>query len=434
MIVGIVVGAGIFRTPGMVAGAAGDTTGLVALWLAGGVISVIGALCYAELASAFPDAGGEYHFLHRAFGRTVAFLFAWARLTVIPTGSIALLAFVFGDYLTELLPYGSSLFYAAALVIALTVLNVMGLKFGKAVQNACTAVVVLGLVVIIAGGMLSGPPPGPVASAGAADAGSVGGGVSVGLAMVFVLLTYGGWNEAAYLSSEIRGGPKRVALALVGGVAAVTGLYLAVNLAYVRGLGLEGLQASTTVASDLMRAVSGNAGAAIVSALIAAAALTSANATVVMGSRTGYALGRDFQVFRALGKWDPKADAPVPALLVQGTLALVLIAVGGLSRRGFEAMVEYTAPVFWAFFLLTGVALFVLRHRAPDVHRPFKVPLYPLTPLVFCATSAWLLYSSIAHARIGSVLGVVVLALGAVPLLADRVRAPVLGTRTREQT
>ncbi len=427
MVVGIVVGAGIFRAPGMVAQGADDAFGLLLLWTVGGAVSLVGALCYAELATTFPDAGGEYHFLHRAFGKKVAFLFAWARLTVIPTGSLALLAFVFGDYLAQVLPLGprANVLYAGVLVLALTFINVMGLRFGTWLQNVFTVVVVTGLLAITVAGLVLGTGAEPQAAAGLSAEPGGGATIGVGLAMVFVLLTYGGWNEASYLSSEIRGGRKSVALALVAGVAAVTVLYVLVNLAFLRALGLEGLRASEAVAADVMRGVTGPVGMTLVSALIAAAAVTSANATVVMGSRTGYALGRDFGVFKPLGRWDARADAPVRALWVQGSLALILVAVGGMARRGFETMVEYTAPVFWAFFLLTGLALLVLRRRAPHVPRPFRVPLYPLTPLLFCATCAWLLYASLAYTRIGAVVGVGVLALGAIPLwLEGRRRLP----------
>ena len=420
MIVGIVVGAGIFRAPGLVAGGASDGPSLIALWALGGLISLCGALCYAELSTAFPDPGGEYHFLTRAWGRNVGFLFAWARLTVIPTGSIALLAFVFGDYAAEIVDIGphGSVVYAGAAVLGLTGLNVLGLRFGTGLQNVLTALVLLGLTAMIALG-LGASMDGPRVAATAPPA---AGGAGIGLALVFVLLTYGGWNEAAYLSAEVRGGRRNIVAALVGGVAVVTVLYVLVNAAYLRVMGLEGLRASQTVGSDLMRAVSGPGSAAGVSALIALAALTSVNATVVMGSRTGYALGRDYRVFRPLGHWDPRANAPVPALLLQGALAMGLVAVGALTRRGFETMVEYTAPVFWAFFLLTGLSLFVLRARHPDASRPFRVPLYPLTPLVFCASCVWLLYSSIAYTKIGAAVGMGVLVLGVIPLWLERSR------------
>jgi basic amino acid/polyamine antiporter, APA family len=415
IVVGVVVGAGIFRAPSVVAGGVDGWLGLAGLWGLGGLLSLVGALCYGELVCAFPSAGGEYHFLDRAFGRKLAFLFAWARLTVTCTGSIAILAFIFGDYASALVPLGprGTAIYAGAIVLVLTTVNALGLRFGTMLQNVFTVAIVLALLGLSIAGLVVGEAPATAETPGT---------TSVGLAMVFVLLTYGGWNEAAYLSAEVRGGRRSMAAVMIVGVATVTGLYLLINAAYLRVLGLDGLRGSATIAADLMTAIAGPSGGRIVAALIAAAAITSMNATIGTGSRTGYALGRDFRVFRPLGRWNERAAAPMVALAVQGALVLGLIALGAVARRGFETMVEYTAPVFWAFFLLTGLALFVLRRREPDVARPFKVPLYPLTPLVFCASSAWLLHASLRYTRIGAAVGVAVLALGVVPLWLEGLR------------
>jgi basic amino acid/polyamine antiporter, APA family len=416
MIAGLIIGAGIFRAAGPVAAGVDGTLELVGLWLLGGALSVVGALCYAELMCAFPGPAGEYGFLRRAFGRQVSFLFAWARLTVTCTGSIAILAFVFGDYASELLPLGerSSALYGAGVVILLTGANALGLRFGSSIQNTFTALLVAGLVVVAAiglahdGAAFSAPPPSTS---------------SIGLAMVFVLLTYGGWNEAAYLSSEMRGGPRRMAIATIAALAIVAALYAIVNLAYVSVLGLDGLRRSTSVGAEMMSRAAGPVGAQMVSLLIAAAAITSINATIVTGSRSAYALGRDFRVFGGLARWDTRLGASFPALLVQCALVLALIGLGALGRSGFETMVEYTAPVFWGFFLLTGVSLFVLRAREPAAPRPFRVPLYPLLPLLFCASCAWLLHASILHTGFGATVGLAVLALGAVPLALEHALA-----------
>lgn len=416
IIIGVVVGVGIFRAPSMVAAGVDTELGFIGVWALGGVLSLIGALCYGELVTAFPSAGGEYQFLRRGYGPNLAFLFAWARLTVIGTGSIALLAFVFGDYVSTLIPigpYGSAI-YAAVIVVALITLNVLGLRFGTRVQNITTVLLVLGVVGMAATALIAAPGTEPtiVASGGATS--------SIGLAMVFVLLTYGGWNEAAYLSAEVRGGPRRMVMTMVGGVGAIVVIYVLANLAYVHVLGLGGVRAAETVGADLMRAVAGPGAAHMISALVAAAALTSINATIITVSRTAYALGRDVRVFRWLGRWDDRAAAPVPALLALGGLTLALIILGAIARRGFATMVEFTAPVFWTFFLLTGLAVFVLRLKEPNAPRPFRVPLYPLTPLVFCATCVWLLHASIAYTRLGAIVGVLVLLLGVIPLLVER--------------
>jgi APA family basic amino acid/polyamine antiporter len=414
IIVGIVLGVGIFRAPAMVASGVETELGFIALWVLGGALSLIGALCYAELVTSYPSAGGEYHFLHRAFGKNVGFLFAWARLTVIGTGSVALLAFVFGDYLSRLLPlgtYGSAL-YGGALVIVLVGLNVLGVRFGTAVQKTVTLALVVGLFVMIVAGLWLAPSAAPVEVLPPTS--------SVGFAMVFVLLTYGGWNEAAYLSAEVRGGSRRMVWALVGGVGAITTIYVLANLAYVRALGLPGVRAADTVGIDLVQTFAGSAAAGLVSLLIVFAVVTSMNGTILTVSRTAYALANDVTLLRPLARWDDRAGAPVPAMLALGGVALVLIALGAIARSGFSTMVEFTAPVFWGFLFLTGCSLFVLRAREPHAVRPFRVPLYPALPIVFCATCVWLLHSSLEYVRFGAVAGLVVLVIGAVPLLIER--------------
>jgi APA family basic amino acid/polyamine antiporter len=423
LIVGTVVGAGIFRTPTLVAANAGSEGAVLLAWVAGGVVSLMGALCYAELATAYPHAGGDYHYLARAFGRRLAFLFAWARITVIQTGSIALLAFVLGDYAAQLMPLGPHgwAVYAAATVGAVTGLHVLGVRHGKFAQNTLTGAEVVGLLVVVAAGLAVAPA---AAATGVPAPAAAPTAPALGLTMVFVLLTYGGWNEAAYISAEVRGSRRNMARALIASILVVTGLYVLVNAAYLQGLGLAGLAGSRAPAADLAERLVGASGAGLVSVLIVIAALNSINATVFTGGRAGYALGRDFPPLRALGRWRPGAETPANALLVQGGIALALVGLGAVTRKGFETMVEYTAPVFWLFILLTGVAVLVLRRREPDVPRPFRVPLYPLTPLVFCATSAALFYASLVHTGPGALVGVGVLAVGAVVLLVLRWASP----------
>ena len=255
--VGVVVGASVFETPAFVAGHVGSRGGVLGAWLLGGGVSLIGALCYAELASTYPHAGGAYHYLHRAFGDSLAFLFAWARLAVVQTGSIALLAFVVGDYASELWslgPYSSPL-YAAGAVAGLTGLHAAGIRLGKGVQRGLTAATVVGVLVLAAAGLFlgSGAPSG---GSSPAVGGSAPGG-SFGMAMVFVLLTYGGWNEAAYVSAELRNVGRNMVRALLLSIGLITGLYMLVNVAYLRGLGVADMSGSDAVAAALMRATVG---------------------------------------------------------------------------------------------------------------------------------------------------------------------------------
>jgi basic amino acid/polyamine antiporter, APA family len=414
LIVGVVIGAGIFETPALVAAQANSEIAVLLFWLAGGAVSVVGALCYAELATAYPHAGGVYYYLKRAFGRPIAFLFAWARMAVIQTGSIALLAFIFGDYASGLLQLGtfSSSIYAAIAIALLTALNVFGLRQGKWTQNLLTAATVLGLLLVVVIGLTSFASPVP--STSPAPTASSGG--SWGLAMVFVLLSYGGWNEAAYISAEIQNRKRNIVRSLLVSIGIITAIYLLVNLAYLRGLGLTDMANSQAVGAALMDRTLGAPGALFLSLLVIICCLGSINATIFTGARTNYALGQDFSIFNFMGGWQQRPSSPTRALLLQGAIALVLVLLGTITRNGFETMVDYTAPVFWFFFLLSGISLFVLRNREPNMLRPFKVPFYPWTPLLFCVVCGYLLYSSLAYTGIGAIIGVLVVVIG-IPLL-----------------
>ena len=433
LVVGLVVGAGIFRAPPLVAGQVTDGWSFLGLWAAGGATALIGALCYAELASAYPGAGGEYHVLRRAFGGASAFLMGWSRLAVLQTGSIALLAFVFADYGASLL-FGAAParaaavpFLAAGVVVVLTLVNAAGLQPGRRTQYLLTAAELAGLcavivagLVVAAGGAPGGAPVPPVAPA-------EGSTPNVALALVFVLLTYGGWSEAAYLSAEFRDERRGVRRTLTWGVLVVTVLYLLANAAYLLALGLVGVAGSTAVAVDVVRAATGAWGGVAVGLVVMASALSSANATMITGARGSFAVGIDVPALAALGVWQATGPddggTPRRALLAQGGVSLVLVAFGAATRAGFETLVAYTAPVFWLTLLLMGVALFVLRRREPARARPFRVPLYPATPLLFCATSAAMLYSSVAYAGPGALLGVAVMLAGVPVLLLGRARA-----------
>jgi APA family basic amino acid/polyamine antiporter len=423
IIVGIVIGAGIFRTPSLVAANTSSDTLFLLAWVLGGAVSLIGALCYAELTTAFPNAGGDYHFLRKAYGKRAAFLFAWARMTVIQSGSIALLAFIFGDYFSQLYRLGefSSVIYAALVVIILTGINAAGIQLGTGVQKLFTATEVLGALIVIAAGLLFAPPlvenPVAVSPTSSVDSGSF-----IGLAMVFVLLTFGGWNEAAYISAELKDGRKRMVKVLLISLLIITVIYLLINLAFLKALGHQAMANSDAVGVDLLQLVWGPTGVWLIGVLVAVSALTSVNATIFTGARTNYAMGKDFPVFAALGKWNRKTSGPLNAFVVQGVISLALISLGLFTRSGFETIIDYTAPVFWFFFLLVGISLFVLRKKEPDAPRPFRVPLYPLLPLIFCLTSAYLLYSSLAYTGIGALVGVGVLATGVLMLFLFRIK------------
>lgn len=408
VIVGIVVGIGIFRLPSIVAQNSGSELQYIGFWVAGGLISIIGALCYAEIATKKPDAGGEYFFLTEAYGTTVGFLFSWGRMTVIQTGSIALAGFILGDYATTIYDLGtySSAIYAGITVIGLTGLNIWGTHPAKNAQNAMTFLIVSILVICGVAGFLTGgeisvqKPSSNLTNS------------SAGAAMIFVLLTYGGWNEGVYLSAELKDVRKNMSRVLLIGLTIITIIYVLINSAYLQVLGLEQLRASETIGVDLTNSIFGTEGAYIMAVIVIISALSTANATIITGARTNYALGRDFNALKWIGKWNSNYNSPINALLVQGIISLGLVFLGAFTKEAVSTMVDYTAPVFWLFILLTTITLFLFRRSEESSSDTFKVPLYPLTPILFIVCCFYLLYSSVMFTGWGAMVGIGILAIG----------------------
>lgn len=414
VVVGIVVGIGIFRLPPIVAQNSANEFQFIAFWVAGGFISLMGALCYAELASSKPDAGGEYHFLSNAFGSSVGFLFTWGRMTVIQTGSIALIAFILGDYATLILDLGpySSAIYASLTIVGLTGLNLLGTHHSRRLQNLFTSLIILMLVLLSISAFVTVESIPTISTSSSEGGGNLFSGGSAGAAMIFVLLTYGGWNEAAYLSGELHDVKRNMIKVLLFGICIITTLYVMVNAAYLQVLGLETLRNSETVGADLTAQLFGSESTLIVACIVLATALSTANATIITGARTNYALGRDFRLLRFMGTWNQIKNTPANALIVQCVIALMLVGLGVWSQEAVSTMVDYTAPVFWGFLLLTITTLFIFRYRHGTEQLPFRVPLYPFIPVLFLIACAYMLYSSLAFTGMGALVGVCILVVG----------------------
>lgn len=424
--VGMVIGAGIFRTSPYVAGNLMSAGPLFGAWALGGVLSIFGALCFAEMASTFPHAGGDYSFLARAYGRRLALFFAWSRFAVIHTGSMALLAFVFGDYLAHLINFGpwSSPVFGTIAVLVLIGLNLRGIQLGVSTQLGLMLLVLFGLSCVVLGGLwqaLHGVDAltSTTVSASATDR------TSFGTAMVFVLLAYGGWSDAATLSAEMRDERRGIVLGLIGGMSVVSVLYLGANWGYVRVLGIDGLGLSKAPAADVMRIAFGRPGEILIVVTVATAAISVMNALLIVGARTTFAAARDLSGMEILGRWDAMRGTPAHAMIAMGVMAIVLIGFGTVTLGGFSTMVDYLSPVYWFFLSLSALAVIVLRWRFPDAERPFRVPGYPVTPILFFLSCLYTLYSSLAYVREGALVGVGVLLLGAVlyGLLVLRKRA-----------
>jgi amino acid transporter len=446
LVVGIVVGTSIFRSsPQVFQNTIGPWQALAA-WALGGGLSLVGALCYAELATTYPRSGGDYEYLTRAFGPWAGFLFGWAQLTAVFAANVGIMAYAFGDYGVELLGLESraAVWLAVAAIMGMTLLNAWTVHAGAATQNVLTAAKVLGLgAVILAGAKLAIAPRAADAAApaspDAADAAP-----SFGLAMVFVLYAFGGWNDAALVAAEVRNRRHNLPLALVGGVAAITIIYLAMNAAYLT-LGFDAARRTATPAARLLEAAVGPLGAKFVSALVMISALGAINGMILSRSRIFAVMGEDHRAFSWLGGWHAGHGAPRASLAAQAAVTLAMVLVVGTEHGrnavdaalraihapgipwgkfsgGFDTLLAATAPIFWALFFATGIAMVVLRQRDPGRERPFQAPLYPLTPLVFCGTCLFMLYRSAEFAGWLAAAASAPLAAGLVLYLATRSR------------
>ena len=393
IIVGIIVGAGIYQTAPTVAGSMAGWLGALAIWLVGGFLALTGALSYAELATAYPDEGGDYVYLSRAYGGWAGYLFGWSQLAIVRPGDIALMAYVFANYARELYnPFGlGEPALAAGAVVVLTGINIIGVREGKWTQNLLTVVKVLGLLAIVVAGIFA-PERAPSVQGSEITLGGVQ------LALILVLFTFGGWNEMAYVAAEVKNPRRNIVRGLVLGTLLVTGLYIVANGAFLYALGYSGMAASDAVAADAMRAVFPDvAGATIsklISVLICISALGAVNGLVLTGSRITYALGKEHRVFKPLGKWSPRFGTPVWALIAQGAISLGIVLFAG----SFIDTIIYSAPVVWLFFLGTGLSVFVLRRTEAATERPYKVGGYPVTPAIFVACCCFMLYASASYA------------------------------------
>jgi amino acid transporter len=432
IIVGIVVGTAIFRSPTVVFQNAGGPALALALWIIGGVLAWCGAVCYAELATTYPRDGGDYEYLKRAFGPWCGFLFAWAQLTTVVSGNIAIMAYAFADYGLRLWPSleDYSIWLVIAPVIVLSGLNSLGVVAGKFAQNILTAAKVIGLTALILAGLGAGATESTVAANldGVSEP-------NFGLALVFVLYAYGGWSHAAFVAAEVRDQRRNLPHALVLGIAGITLIYFAVNGSYLLALGVDGVRATHTPAADVMEQAFGALGGKAISLLVVLSALGAINGMILTATRVYATWGADYPALSWLSTWNRGAVAPVAAIAVQAAIAMLLILIVGTApgqssfdaalsavglrglpweeyNGGFEMLVASSTPVYWALSLMTGLAVFVLRFKERAKKLPFRIPLFPLPAILFCATCAYMLYASAVYSRWLVLLAVVPLIIG----------------------
>jgi amino acid transporter len=421
IIVGIVIGTSIFYVPNTVFFFSSDAWMGLGVWAFGGLLALIGALCYAELATTYPRSGGDYVYLTRAYGPAVGFLFGWAQLAVGFAASIGTMAFVFANYASGFydlrtlwnVGFSSDFLFAAAAILLFTLLNIIGIGLGKTAQNLLTLAKVVGLAGILIAGFFwakSSPTQWRLAENPSWGA----------LAMILVLYAYGGWSDAAFVAAEVRNRQRNIPLALILGVGVITIIYVLVNAAYLTGLGYETAKNSKDLPVLLVQEPLGEGGGKAISILIMVSALGAVNGLIFTGARIFATLGNDYRLLSWMGHWKPGRRPPILALLTQCVFTLAMILALGTQQghetinrllsaigiehtstwepgKAFETLVAHSAPVFWTFFLLTGLSLFTLREKNPGLHRPFSVPLYPVLPIVFCCMCVYMLYRSVIY-------------------------------------
>lgn len=400
IMVGIVVGSGIFGIPSEVAKLSANSLVLLSVWICGGIASLLGALCYAELSTRYPEDGGGYAFLNRAYGPWAGFLFAWSDFWIVRPANIGAVAFVLGAYAQAAWPnrVGGSLGYALAAVAVTTGVHLCGIHIGRWSQNAMSVAKVVGLLLVVLAAAFASPVQ---AADHAASSGAVLG--DWPRAWVLVMFCYGGWSDLSNVAAEVREPSRNLLRALVLGIATITALYLAVNGAALYALGLDGLAESHAMAVDVVQApftgptaTPAAALAGLVGILVAVSCLGSLSGVVFTGARVYFALGLRHKLFAWLAGWDARRNTPPQSLVAQAGISCALLLVAGQKEGGFDRLVIFNAPCYWGFTMLVTLAVIVLRLRDQTTPFPFRTPLFPLTPILFAAVCLALVIASIS--------------------------------------
>lgn len=409
IIVGVIIGSGIYITPIDIAGQLGSPSLILSMWIIGGLLSLIGALCFAELATTYPQERGEYHYLTRAYGPWAGFTFAWSRLMVIHTGNTAIMASIASSYAVSVfsLPVAQPVI-AISIIVLFSVINALGIVQGSRTQNMLVGIQVLTLVCITGIMLCASPSPEHehLSKPVSLD--------NIYLSMILILFTFGGWSDSAFVTPEIRNPAKTVLRGMLLGLCTVTTIYILLNLALLNTLGSAGIARSEAVVAEAMQVAVGPAGAVIVGLLVVVTALGSTNGMILTGGRLFSSFGTDYPIASFM---KPRNAMCLGAFITQALISITLV----LSGR-FEDLVVYTTAAHWFFFMMNGAALMILRNKDPDRTRPYRVHGYPFTPMLFIASSGLLVYSSLVYAGYHSLIGFGVVFLGVFMYWVNRTR------------
>jgi APA family basic amino acid/polyamine antiporter len=427
IVMGIMIGTAIFIVPAEVTRAVGSPRAALAVWGAGGLLSLFGALSFAEMAAMLPQAGGQYVYLREAYGALVSFLCGWTFFLAVQTGGISVLAVGFAEFLGEFFPlsFWQQRAAAAASIALFTAINYRGVREGGALQSVLTGLKVGAIAAfIILGYVLVHGSPGGVPSLPAPTGSSFV--ASFGVAMVAVLWAYEGWNTCTFAAGEVERPQRNLPLALILGTLAVLVIYLGLNLIYYHVLPLADVARSPRVGADAAVRVFGHTGSYLVTLVIIISTLGSLNGSILAAPRVYYAMAQDGLFFRWCAAVHPRFHTPHLALVLQGIWAILLVAMGT-----YEQLFTYVIFVGWVFYALTGLAVVVLRRKQPDLPRPYRVFAYPLVPILFVLASTWFLVNTVIERPVESGMGCLIVALGVPVYLIWRWR-PAAG-RTMER-
>lgn len=421
LVVGGIIGSGIFFTPSETAKELPTAGWVLVIWAVGGVVAFAGALTYAELGALIPDAGGAYVYIREAFGALPAFLYGWMSLLLIASGAIAAVAVGFAGYVAHFVPLdaGRQLGVAALTIAGLAVVNYLGVKPGAVVQNVMTVAKITALGILILGGVLLwrrlGSPP-PVAHAPAPRATIVAG---LGAAFVPVLFTIGGWQQMNMVAGEIRDPGRNIPRALAIGIAIVVVCYLGANAAYLRALGRDGLAASTAVAADTATRMFGASGATFIALAAMMSIFGFVNVTILANSRIVYAMARDGLFIDAAARVHPRFGSPHVAIVVMAVWSIALLV---LSGGDLGALLSGVVFADWIFFGLGAASVFALRRSMPDAIRPYRALGYPVVPAFFVVAAVAGIVSSFYKSLRMSLVGCALVATGIVVFFVLRRR------------
>ena len=409
IVIGSVLGSGIFLTPSQIAGHISSPGLIILAWCLGGFLTLSGALSFGELGAMFPRTGGVYVYLKEAYGDFVAFLYGWAYFTVIMSGTVAALSIAFSSYLAYIFPVSivGKTIIAISLVIVISIINIFRVKIAEMFTNTFSILKLAGIAVIIVAGFVLGSSGTMSNGSLIQDIGPQNRISGFGLAMIGVLWSFGGWHHTTFLSGEAKNPNRSIPLAMILGTAIVIVVYILTNLSYMFLLPVSAIAASDSIAADALSTVL-RSGGLFIAVLIAVSTFGTALAGTLTGPRIYYAMAEDGLFFKGLSRIHPKYITPVNAIILQGLWAIIILLMWG----SFEAVITYVVFIDWIFFLLTAGIVILFRYTRKELYRPYRTPLYPLTPVLFILTSSLFVLNTLVQTPLYAGAGLGLLILG----------------------